>query len=72
MENVSEMSTEEFRENLNGKARIFPRQDIEEWYNEIGFNRIIQAFEDWHKELDARIQAMDEWLDKIEETEERL
>lgn len=30
MENVSEMSTEEFRENLNGKVRIFPRQDVEE------------------------------------------
>jgi hypothetical protein len=72
MENISEMSTEEFRENLNGKARIFPRQDIEEWYNEMGFNRIRQAFEDWHKELDARIQANDERLDKIEEMEERL
>jgi hypothetical protein len=72
MENISEMSTEEFRENLNGKARIFPRQDVEEWRNEIDFNWLRQAFEDWHKELDARIQAMDEWLDKIEETEERL
>lgn len=70
MENLSEMSTEEFRDNLNGKARIFPRQDVEERHNEMGFNRIGQAFEDWHKERDARIQAMDEWLDKIEEMEE--
>lgn len=64
------MSTEEFRESLNGKARIFPRQDVEERRNEIDFNRIRQAFEDWHKELDARIQANDEWLDKIEAMEE--
>lgn len=70
MENISEMSTEEFRENLNVKARIFPRQDVEDWRKEIDFNRIRQAFEDWHKELDARIQANDEWLDKIEEMEE--
>lgn len=70
MENLSEMSTEEFRDNLNGKARIFPRQDVEEWYNEIDFNWLKQAFEDLHKELDARIQANDEWLDKIEAMEE--